>query len=241
MAFKFNYITPPENGIQAIFRFLSTILVRFLARTPVTPNHITYFRTFIATCALYLFSVGDHLSLLWAAGLFYVFEILDHVDGDLARFTKQFSKVGPLLEQFVDTWSSRPSNIFGLSIAIGMYNQSGNVIGFILFGATVFGRLMWLEYREYFGWVHSPKSDTKEYQRVLSISSPKMLLRNLFEILYIWNNTFLLLAALFYTPIQNWFEVNPLVIAFTVVAILNNIPWLVIVISGFSKAHNNQP
>jgi len=239
MAIKFNYITPPDNGMQVIFRFLSTILVRLLAKTSVTPNQVTYLRTLIVIYALYLFSLGDPISLLWGVGLFYIFEILDHVDGDLARFTKQFSKVGPLLEQFVDTWSSRPSNIFGLCIAIGMYSQSDNVIGFILFGATALGRLMWLEYRDYFGWVRTSKSDAKEYQGVWSASSPKIFLRNLFEILYIWNNTFLLVAALFYIPIQLWFDVNPLVVAFTVVAILNNMPWLAIVIGGFSSADDN--
>jgi phosphatidylglycerophosphate synthase len=235
MSNKFEYITPPVNGGQVIFRFLSTILVRLLAKTSVTPNQVTYLRTLIVIYALYLFSLGDPISLLWAVGLFYIFEVLDHVDGDLARFTKQFSKVGTLLEQFIDTWSSRPSNIFGLCIAIGMYSQSGNAIGFILFGATALGRLMWLEYRDYFGWVRPLKSDAKEYKGVWRASSLKIFLRNLFEILYIWNNTFLLVAALFYIPIQLWFEVNALVVAFVIVAILNNLPWIAIVIDGFAN------
>ena len=203
MSFKFNYITPPENGGQVIFRFLSTLIVRVLAKTPVTPNQVTFSRMLIVIVALYLFAVGEPATLLWAVGLFYVFELLDHVDGDLARHTKRFSKVGPLLEQFVDTWSSRPSNIFGLCIAIGMYNQTQEITGFVLFGLTALGRLLWLEYRDYFGWVRVSKKEAKEYQGVLGASSLKVALRNLFDVLYIWNNTFLLLGALVYIPVKS--------------------------------------
>jgi len=236
---KFNYITPPDNGVQIIFRFLSTLIVRVLAKTPVTPNQVTYSRMFVVIISLYLFAVGDPISLLWAVGLFYIFEVLDHVDGDLARHTKRFSKTGPLLEQFIDTWSSRPSNIFGLCIAVGMYNHTQEIVGFVLYGATALGRMFWLEYRDYFGWVRVSKDDKREYQGVLGGPSLKESLRNLFDVLYIWNNTFLLLGALFYIPIQASFGFDSLVLAFLIVAILNNMPWIAILFRGFSQARSS--
>lgn len=236
MLLNFKYITPPDNGVQVIFRFLSTVIVHVLAKTPVTPNHVTYARMLVVIGALYLFALGDEISLLWAVGLFYFFEVLDHVDGDLARYTKCFSRTGPLLEQFIDTWSSRPSNVFGLCIAIGMYHQTQTIIGFVLFGITALGRLLWLEYRSYFGWVHVSKDEAREYQSIMDSSSAKEALRNLFEVLYIWNNTFLLLGALFYIPMQSILGIDSLVSGFVIVAILNNIPWVVIVIRGFSRS-----
>ena len=239
MPFNFNYITPPDNGVQVIFRFLSTIIVRVLAKTPVTPNQITYIRMLVVIVSLYLFAVGDPIDLLWAVGLFYVFEVLDHVDGDLARYTNRFSKTGPLLEQFIDTWSSRPSNIFGLCIAMGMYNHTHAISGFVLYGATALGRLLWLEYRDYFGWVRVSKDDVREYQGVMSSSSRKEALRNLFDVLYTWNNTFLLLGALLYIPVQSILGLDSLVIAFVIVAILNNMPWIAILFRGFSQARNS--
>lgn len=232
---NFKYITPPVNGGQVIFRILSTVIVRILARTPVTPNQVTVFRMFIVIGSLYLFAIGDPVSLLWAVSLFYIFEVLDHVDGDLARHTKQFSSIGPKLEQFIDTWSSRPSNVFGFCIALGMYNQTQSITGFILFGLTALGRILWLEYRDYFGWVRVPKEEITEYRKVFD-SSPVTTIKSLFEVLYIWNNTFLLIAALLYIPMQSLIGINSLEVGFLIVAILNNVPWVAILIRGFFSA-----
>ncbi len=234
--YRFSYITPPVNGGQVIFRFLSTLIVRALSRTPVTPNQVTMARMLVVVVSLYLFSLGDPVSLLWAVGLFYLFEVLDHVDGDLARHTGRLSRTGPLLEQFIDTWSSRPSNVFGFCVALGMYNQTGRVTGFVLFGLTVLGRSLWLEYRDHFGWLRTAKEDAGEYQGVLRAPSLKNALRNLFEILYIWNNTFLLVGALVYVPMRSLFGFDTLVAGFAIVAFLNNIPWIAILFSGFRRA-----
>lgn len=240
----FSYISAPENAGQIPFRILSTLIARPLARTAVTPNQVTLLRGGIVMVALYFFSLGGAGNLLWAAMLFYLFEILDHVDGDLARLTNRKSAVGPLLEQFIDTWSARPSNIFGFCIALGIYRQSGgDVTGFVLFGLTALGRMLWLEYRDYFGWeraVSSVSSEDKKkgYSAVFRAGSWREGVRNLAEILYTWNNTFLLLAALFYVPVGAVIAVDPMIAAFSVVALVNNIPWIAIVIRGFSIALN---
>ena len=232
---KFEYITPPVNAGQVAFRFISTIITRQLARTSITPNQVTLSRMVVVTLSLYLFSLGDPFSLIWAVFLFYIFEILDHVDGDLARYKKQFSDLGPKLEQFVDTWSSRPSNVFGFCVALGMYNYTESISGFVLFGITALGRILWLEYRDVFGWVRMPKGTDNQYHEVVGKSFVSTV-KNLFEILYIWNNTFLLLGALFFLPIRNILGINSLEIGFLIVAILNNIPWVVILIRGFSSS-----
>lgn len=233
---KSRFITPPENAGQIVFRLLSAPIVKVLGRSGITPNQVTIVRGVVAVVSLWLFANGDPRSLLFAVLLFYVFELLDHVDGDLARFTGRFSKAGPLLEQFIDTWASRPSNIFGMCIALGMYNQTGQVIGFVLYGATALGRMLWLEYRDSFGWQRESQEASKQYKSVIGAPSFLVGVRQLFEILYIWNNSFLLLGALLYMPVKAWLEIDTLVVGFAIVAVLNNLPWIYIVIRGFARA-----
>lgn len=234
---NFKYITNPVNPPQAVFRFLSTIIVKSIAWSPISPNQVSIARMAIVVYALYLFAKGDPDSLLLGVILFYVFEVLDHVDGDLARYKKLQSNLGPLLEQFIDTWSSRPSNIFGLCIALGIYNETNSIIGFILFFITSFGRLMWLEYRYFFGWSGS-EQDPNKYTSIVT-SNIKESIVNFFKILYIWNNTFLLLGAVLYGFSIEILGINSLILAFIIVSIINNLSWIYIVISGFSNAIKN--
>ena len=232
---KFEFITKPDNAVQSIFRFLSTIIVRSIAWTPITPNHVSILRMIIVIFALYLFFQGDKSSLFLGVILFYIFETLDHVDGDLARYKNQKSYLGPLLEQFIDTWSSRPSNIFGLCFAFGIFNQTESFVGFILFALTVFGRLMWLEYRYYFGWNDEKNSNPETYATPFSNNLQQSIL-NFFKILYIWNNSFLLIGALMTSFSIKIFGIDAIIFGFICVAIINNLTWPYIVTKGFVTA-----
>lgn len=236
----FRYVTRPENIGQIPFRMLSAIVSRALARVPITPNQVTLLRTAIVLVSLWFFTLGGAENWLLAALLFYVFEILDHVDGDLARLTGRKSAVGPLLEQFIDSWAARPSNIFGFCIALGMYRQGeGDITGFVLFGLTALGRMLWLEYRDVFGWERAAitgKAPSKDYKPVFTAGSWREAARNLAQILYIWNNSFLLLAALFYAPLASISQIDPMVAAFAIVALLSHMPWIAIVVRGFAEA-----
>jgi hypothetical protein len=144
-----------------------------------------------------------------------------------------------MLEQFIDTWAARPSNIFGICFAIGIYRYEESKIGFVLYAVTALGRLLWLEYRDYFGWDRSENSQNKKYRSVFGAQSLSNALRNLFFVLYTWNNTFLLLGAGLNILIPSVFGVSPLIIGFLVVSILNNVPWIVIVYKGLIGCKEN--
>ncbi len=73
---------------------LAKILVRPLARTPVTPNHITAVTVLLALGAAWLFAQGDERAADWGAGLFVLARFLDHFDGELARLTGKKSRLG---------------------------------------------------------------------------------------------------------------------------------------------------
>jgi len=77
---------------------LARILVRPLAHTPVTPNHITGLTLMLGIGAAWLFATGDAAAAHWGAGLFVLSRFLDHFDGELARLTSQTSRLGYYLD-----------------------------------------------------------------------------------------------------------------------------------------------
>ncbi len=77
---------------------LARIMVRPLARTPITPNQVTIFTLVLALAATALFAVGDKTAANWAAGLFILARFMDHFDGELARMTGKASRLGYYLD-----------------------------------------------------------------------------------------------------------------------------------------------
>ncbi|MDP7123483.1 MAG: CDP-alcohol phosphatidyltransferase family protein, partial [Alphaproteobacteria bacterium] len=80
---------------------LASIMVRPLARTPITPNQITVFTLVLALAAAALFAVGDKTAANWAAGMFILARFMDHFDGELARMTGKTSLLGYYLDYAV--------------------------------------------------------------------------------------------------------------------------------------------
>jgi len=77
---------------------LASIMVRPLARTPITPNQVTIVTLLLALAAAALFAVGDETAANWAAGLFILARFMDHFDGELARMTGKTSRLGYYLD-----------------------------------------------------------------------------------------------------------------------------------------------
>ncbi len=73
---------------------IARVLVRPLARTPVTPNQITALTLLLALAGAALFARGDPVWANWGAGLFVLARFFDHFDGELARLTGKSSRFG---------------------------------------------------------------------------------------------------------------------------------------------------
>ncbi|MEE8531950.1 MAG: CDP-alcohol phosphatidyltransferase family protein [Alphaproteobacteria bacterium] len=73
---------------------IARVLVRPLARTPVTPNHLTAVTLLLGLAAAGLFARGDAGAANWGAGVFVLARFLDHFDGELARLTGTTSRFG---------------------------------------------------------------------------------------------------------------------------------------------------
>lgn len=234
MAFKF--ITPPVNFLQVPFRIASTVIVRVIARTAITPNQVTVARGVVVIFSLFLMASGQPGGFTVGAVLFYLFEVLDHVDGDLARFTNRKTKIGPLLEQFLDTIFARPSNLLGAAIAIGLFRATGTYAPAILYAVCAYGRMNWMEFRDYFGWKRDLEKTDNSYSYVIGNSTWYGSCIALAKIVYTWNNSFLLVPALIYDLIPcHWAEFL-FVAGFVMVATINNLPWIAIVAKGFAEA-----
>ncbi len=84
------------------YRPISVPVARALARTPVTPNQVTY-----ASAAL-SFGGGIAFGRRWnrpGAALTLLGSLTDCIDGDLARITGRTSKAGSYLDHVFDRWT----------------------------------------------------------------------------------------------------------------------------------------
>jgi len=231
------YVTQPDNFVQAPVRWLSGRVARLLAHTPVTPNQVTVTRGLINAAALALFVEGSYRSFVIGFVLFQLFELLDHVDGDLARLRHTTSRLGALLETFMDTYGARPSNLFGLCIALGMVRQGGggSLLPLYLYVAIAIGRLLWLEYRGPFGWGEDRDAvlggEHGHYLPLVGTGSSRRSLSNLVVIVYTWQNQIILWGGLLQIVRK-----DALLWALGAVALLNHLPWLILVTKGFWRA-----
>lgn len=119
-------------------RPIAGAIVFVLYRTPITPNQLTLISTLFGIAGGLLLAqflpLGEP-SLLWSALCFYLKDIFDSADGQLARAKQQFSRRG----RFYDSLGDFIANLF-LSGGITFFLlHSGNSFLFsVLIGAGIF-------------------------------------------------------------------------------------------------------
>lgn len=93
-----------NDGFFSVFflRKLSKILTWVAVKIKATPNQVTLLSFAIGLYSAYLFSRGTFASVLLGAILLQVSIIVDCVDGELARYTRKFSKLGAWLDAVTD-------------------------------------------------------------------------------------------------------------------------------------------
>ena len=77
-------------------------VVRFLAKTPVTPNSITWFGLLLAVGAAVLISMGHPFT---AGFVVLIGGLFDMLDGALARLTNRTTRFGAILDSTLDRLS----------------------------------------------------------------------------------------------------------------------------------------
>jgi phosphatidylglycerophosphate synthase len=100
-------VAAAEWFVDPINRFIRypvcRILVKPLLKTALTPNQVTLIHTLIAFVSGYFVSLGTYYGLITAAILFEIRNILDCLDGVLAREKKMYSLYGASIDALGDS------------------------------------------------------------------------------------------------------------------------------------------
>lgn len=105
-------------------------VIRFLARTPITPNSLTWFGFFMSVGAAVLIAMG-HLVIAGVIVLFSGF--FDMLDGALARHTKRVTRFGSVLDSTLDRLSEG-ALLLG---ALVLFSGEGSSVGVLLVGIVL--------------------------------------------------------------------------------------------------------
>lgn len=99
-----------DTAVKASDGFFTTFFVspysryiaRWAARRGLTPNQVTTFSLFLGVLTAAAFATGERWGLVTGAVLLQLAFTFDCVDGQLARYTRQFSKLGAWLDSVFD-------------------------------------------------------------------------------------------------------------------------------------------
>ena len=86
-----------------IFRPLASLLVSFLKKTPILPNHITIMAMILGSVAGLFFFLNTITSIITGIILIFIAIVLDCSDGQLARAKNIHSYFGRILDGFSDS------------------------------------------------------------------------------------------------------------------------------------------
>lgn len=121
---------------RLVNRRIARVIVRFLARTRVTPNQVTGVAAVMGLFAGWLFAQGN---TVLASLVFITSAVVDCMDGDLARATLRTSRFG----RWFDLVSDQVVHIaIFVGIGIGVSRQGSDVPVLLLTGSAVAGALM---------------------------------------------------------------------------------------------------
>lgn len=102
----------------------AAVVVWALAKTPITPNQVTFLSAIVAAGAAAMFALAPGYGWLVAAALVFEFSfVLDCADGMLARLRKIASPLGHLLDFLMD--ELKAMFIFGC-VAIRLWSERGD-------------------------------------------------------------------------------------------------------------------
>lgn len=125
-------------------------LVRPLASTPVTPNHLTTARLLTGLSAAAAFATGEDSWIRTGALLFILSMAFDRADGELARLSGKSSRVGHFYDLATDAVCNAAVLAgIGVGLRAGTFGDWAVLMGFAagLSVASIFCMVMWIEKR----------------------------------------------------------------------------------------------
>lgn len=109
----------PRDGVISKYfnRPISTRFSRWLVRTPLTPNQISFSAFLLGALAAFLFATGQHPVLVAGGVLAQVSSILDGCDGEVARLREEGSSYGAWFDAVLDRMADALL-IFGMTYGL---------------------------------------------------------------------------------------------------------------------------
>jgi len=125
------------SGVHKVIAYrLTQPVAQLLAKTPITPNTITWLGFLLALGAATLIATGH----LFAAGfVVLVAGFFDILDGALARVTNRVTQFGAVLDSTLDRLAEA---VLLLGIIIALYVRGGFIVGVLLAGIALPGSLL---------------------------------------------------------------------------------------------------
>ncbi len=121
------------------YRKISLRITWLLIRTKITPNQVTLFSLILSIIAALLFVPGIYSYSILGIVFLHLSFLMDHVDGEIARYKNLKSPFGAWFDQITDRIME--SLVF-ISITIGIYNNTNNYLVFIFGMLAVFNLFM---------------------------------------------------------------------------------------------------
>ncbi|MDO4703640.1 CDP-alcohol phosphatidyltransferase family protein [Tannerella sp.] len=164
-----------ENIVDLYFyRPIGFWIARMLRPTGITPNMITFFSIFVGAGAGWLFYFTNNLTYTLLGILLLVFaNILDCVDGQLARLTGIKSEIGRILDGIAgDIWFT----VIYVALALRLTHLYGTAWFFVPAVAAGLSHLLQAGITDYYKTLHLyfvSKEKGKEFQRTEQVKAQR--------------------------------------------------------------------
>ncbi|MFZ3063192.1 MAG: NTP transferase domain-containing protein [Actinomycetota bacterium] len=113
-------------------RPISARITRYLLRTGITPNYVSFFSFILATLGAFFFFLGGYVNLVIGAILAQVSSVIDGCDGEIARLKFQITEFGGWFDAVLDRYADA-FLLFGLTYYVYFANRNSLAlfIGFL--------------------------------------------------------------------------------------------------------------
>ena len=154
--------------VEHLKRELSFFITPLFLKWDVTPNQASCLNYCIGVAAAILISIGYHWSLVAGLVIFFISEVVDRVDGNIARTTGTSSFFGKFLDGLFDIATF---TLLSFALSVYVYINSGSGLLFWLGGIntvlTPFQHFILDRYSAYARWINESSSlQLKPYIRL---------------------------------------------------------------------------
>jgi phosphatidylglycerophosphate synthase len=143
-----------NSGIASVYVLqpIAKVLNRPLCHTPITPNQVTILGFLLGLASLPLLWNGSRSQVILAVSLLFVANVLDQIDGQLARIKFLFSSYGEKLDHYLDEIIKV---LLLAPIGVGLAHSTGQeawgYVGWVASGAQAFYTVAMFYYLWRFG------------------------------------------------------------------------------------------